>query len=97
MKVVLSGLVWCALALVLPARAAQVQPSTGDQASGQKQVEQAIAKQQVSVKQLQGDVEREESRTHQADAKLKQQDQAIADLQHQLEALKATPQGAGHP
>ncbi|MHA6203085.1 hypothetical protein ACXU4B_01510 [Dyella soli] len=96
MKIVLSGLALCVLAGVAPARAAEVQV-TGDQARAQAQMEHAIAKQQVQVRQLQGDVAREEARTHQADEKLRQQDQAIAELEQQLKALKAAPQGGGHP
>jgi septal ring factor EnvC (AmiA/AmiB activator) len=96
MKVVLPGLVCVLLALAAPARAEQAQASSGNPAVEQKQVEQAITRQQTTVKQLQGDLAREEARIHQADAKLKQQDQAIADLQRQLEALKNAPQDAGH-
>jgi septal ring factor EnvC (AmiA/AmiB activator) len=99
MKVVLSGLVCGVLAFVAPAWAEQVPASSaGAPVSGQaKQVDQAITQQQVKVRQLQDDVGKEESRTHQADDKLKQEDKAIADLQRQLDALKATPQGSGHP
>jgi septal ring factor EnvC (AmiA/AmiB activator) len=99
MKVVLSGLVCGVLASVAPAWAEQVPASSsGGRASGQaKQVDQAIDQQQAKVRQLQDDVGKQESKTHQADDKLKQQDKAIADLQRQLDALKAAPQGSGHP
>ena len=99
MKVVLSGLVCGVLAFAAPAWAEQVPASSsGGQVSEQgKQVDQAITKQQAKVRQLQDDVGKEESKTHQADDKLKQQDKAIADLQRQLDALKAAPQGSGHP
>ncbi|WP_243042342.1 hypothetical protein [Dyella sedimenti] len=93
----LSGLVVCALALAAPVRAADAPKLAGAQAADQKRLDQAIAQQQGQVKQLQGDVEREETRSHQDDAKLKQQDQQIADLQRQLQALKAAPQGSSHP
>jgi predicted RNase H-like nuclease (RuvC/YqgF family) len=96
MKGMLSGLAWCVLALAAPVRAADVQAATGP-AKDPRQMDHDIAAQAAKVKDLQNGVEREESRTHQDDAKLKQQDQAIADLQQQLKSLKATPQGAGHP
>ena len=95
MKGMLSGLAWCVLALAAPVRAADVQAS--GPAKDPKQVDREIAAQAAKVKELQDGVEREESRTHQNDAKLKQQDQAIADLQQQLRALKGAPQGGGHP
>ncbi|WP_266181539.1 hypothetical protein [Dyella humicola] len=94
MKGMLSGLVWCVLALAAPVRAADVQAA--GPVRDPKQVDREIATQAVKVKELQNGVEREESRTHQNDAKLKQQDQAIADLQQQLRSLKGTPQGGGH-
>jgi septal ring factor EnvC (AmiA/AmiB activator) len=95
MKVVLSGLVCGVLAFASPAWAGQVPASSSGGQAGQ--MDQAITKQQARVKQLQDDVGKEESKTHQADDKLKQQDKAIADLQRQLDALKAAPQGSGHP
>lgn len=96
MKGLLSGLAWCVLALAAPVWAAEVQGAAGP-AKGPKQVDRAIAAQAAKVHELQNGVEREESRTHQNDAKLKQQDQAIADLEQQLKALKGAPQGGAHP
>ncbi len=96
MKVMLSGLAWCVLALVAPVQAAAVQGAVGS-AKDPKQLDREIVDQSAKVKELQHGVEREESRTHQNDAKLKQQDQAIADLQQQLKALKGAPQGGAHP
>lgn len=96
MKMMLSGLVMFSLVLAVPAQAAQAQPSSAVKAGDQKQVEQAIEKQQATLKQLQGDVSREENRSHEADAKLKQQDQTIADLQQQLKALQGASPDAGH-
>lgn len=95
MKLVLSGLVCGVLAFAAPAWAAQVPASSSAGQAGQ--VDQAIIRQQAKVRQLQDEVGKQESKTHQADDKLKQQDQAIADLQRQLDALKAAPQGSGHP
>ena len=95
MKGMLPGLVWCVLALAAPVRAANVQ-AVGP-AKDPKQLDREIVTQTAKVKELQNGVEQEESRTHQNDAKLKQQDQAIADLQQQLKALKGAPQGGGHP
>ena len=96
MKHVLTGLVMCALVSVVPARAAQPSTSPAAQAADQKQLDQAIEKQQAALKQLQGDVAREESKSHDTDAKLKQQDQTIAELQAQLRAAKAAPPSTGH-
>lgn len=95
MKGMLPGLAWCVLALAAPVRAADVQAA--GPAKDPKQLDREIATQAAKVKELQNGVEREESRTHENDAKLKQQDQAIADLQQQLKALKAAPQGSAHP
>ena len=96
MKHVLTGLVMCALVFAVPARAAQPSTSPAAQAGEQKQVDQAIEKQQAQLKQLQTDVAREESKSHDTDAKLKQQDQTIAELQAQLKAAKVAPQPTGH-
>jgi septal ring factor EnvC (AmiA/AmiB activator) len=96
MKHVLTGLVMCALVFAVPARAAQPSTSPATQANDQKQVDQAIEKQQATLKQLQSDVAREESKSHDTDAKLKQQDQTIAELQAQLKAANAAPQPTGH-
>ncbi|PXV61611.1 hypothetical protein SAMN04487785_103229 [Dyella jiangningensis] len=96
MKHVLTGLVMCALVFAVPARAAQPSTTPAAQAGDQKQIDQAIQKQQATVKQLQGDVAREEGKSHDADARLKQQDQTIAELQAQLKALNSASQPAGH-
>ncbi|WP_430390548.1 hypothetical protein [Dyella sp. 20L07] len=97
MKYMLSGLVCCSLVLMLPARAAEGPVAPTPKAREQAKLEKAINQQQASVKQLQDQVGHEESKTHQTDEKLKQQDQAIAELQRQLDALKKAPQGGGHP
>ena len=96
MKGLLSGWAWCVLALAAPVRAADVQ-GAGGPAKSPKQLDRDIAAQTAKVHELQNGVAREESRTHQNDAKLKQQDQAIADLEQQLKALKGVPQGGAHP
>ena len=96
MKHVLTGLVMCALVSVVPARAAQPSTSPAAQAADQKQLDQAIEKQQATLKQLQSEVAREETKSHDNDAKLKQQDQAIAELQAQLKAANAAPKATGH-
>jgi len=96
MKHVLTGLVMCALVFAVPARAAQPSTTSTPPSGDQKQVAQAIEKQQVTVKQLQGDVAREEGKSHDTDAKLKEKDQAIAELQAQLKALNAGSPSAKH-
>ena len=50
----------------------------------------------LGITQLKGDVAREESKSHDTDAKLKQQDQTIAELQAQLKAAKAASPTTGH-
>ena len=96
MKHVLTGLVMCALVFAVPARAAQPSTTSAPPSGDQKQVVQAIEKQQATVKQLQGDVAREEGKSHDTDAKLKEKDQAIAELQAQLKALNAGAPSAKH-
>lgn len=96
MKHVLTGLVMCALVFAVPARAAQPSTTSAPPSGDQKQVTQAIEKQQATVKQLQGDVAREEGKSHDTDAKLKEKDQAIAELQAQLKALNAGSPSAKH-
>ncbi|WP_199099507.1 hypothetical protein [Dyella sp. ASV21] len=97
MKHVLSGLVCGLLAIASPLRAAQVAAPSSSKSGQPARLEGAIAQEQAKVRQLQGDVGREEGKSQQADDKLKKQDQAIAELQRQLEALKKAPQGSGHP
>ena len=96
MKHVLTGLVMCALVSAVPARAAQPSTTSAAPSGDQKQVAQAIEKQQATVKQLQGDVAREEGKSHDTDTKLKEKDQAIAELQAQLKALNAGTPAAKH-
>ncbi|QNK01918.1 hypothetical protein [Dyella telluris] len=96
MKHVLTGLVLCALVFAGTTRAAQSSPTPAAPAGDQKQVAQAIEKQQATVKQLQGDVAREEGKSHDADSKLKEKDQTIAELQAQLKALNAASPSSGH-
>lgn len=96
MKHVLTGLVVCLMVLAGPARAAQPSASPAPPAKDPKAVEQAIEKQQAEVTQLKGDVAREETKSHDADAQIKQKDQAIAELQAQLKALNASTKASGH-
>jgi peptidoglycan hydrolase CwlO-like protein len=95
MKHVLTGLVMCALVFAVTARAAQPSVTPAEPATDQKQLDQAIQKQQAALKQLQGDVAREEGKSHDTDAKLKQQDQTIAELQAQLKAVNSAGKPTG--
>ena len=52
----------------------------------------------AQVEQLRQQVSQQESRSRRANERLERQEQAIADLQRQLEALRAAPGStAGHP
>ena len=57
--------------------------------AGLPQARQRLAQHQAEVKRLEQDVARQESDSQQARERLQQQDQAIADLQKQLDALRA--------
>jgi septal ring factor EnvC (AmiA/AmiB activator) len=62
----------------------------------QAQARQRLAQRQAEVKRLEQDVARQESDSKQASERLQQQDQAIADLQKQLDALRAKPPARQH-
>ncbi|WP_254427289.1 hypothetical protein [Rhodanobacter sp. C01] len=55
------------------------------------QTRQRLAQHQAEVKRLEQDVATQESDSKRASERLQQQDQAIADLQKQLDALHAKP------
>ncbi|GAB2549679.1 hypothetical protein [Rhodanobacter koreensis] len=61
-----------------------------------RQARQRVAQHQAEVKRLEQDVARQESDSKQASERLQQQDQAIAELQKQLEALHARPPASQH-
>jgi septal ring factor EnvC (AmiA/AmiB activator) len=74
-------------------------PPAGKQDPAQVSAEQArqrVAQHQAEVKRLEQDVARQESDSKQASERLQQQDQAIADLQKQLDALRAKPPASQH-
>ena len=54
-----------------------------------RQARERVAQHQIEVKRLEQAVASQESDSKRADARLQQQDQAIAELQKQLEALHA--------
>ena len=60
------------------------------------QVQQRLAQHQAEVKRLEQDVARQESDSRQASERLQQQDQAIAELRRQLEALHAKSPAGQH-
>lgn len=60
------------------------------------QVQQRLAQHQAEVKQLEQAVARQESDSKRASERLQQQDQAIAELQKQLDALHAKPAAGEH-
>ena len=76
------------------AKAHKARPSAATQAS-LTQARQKLEQQQAQVKQLQGSVAKQESDSKQASERLQQQDQAIAQMQQELQALQAK-QGSGH-
>ena len=61
-----------------------------------EQARQRVAQHQAEVLRLEQDVARQESDSRQASERLQQQDQAIADLQKQLDALRAKPPASQH-
>ncbi|MGH8159053.1 MAG: hypothetical protein ACREPQ_13105 [Rhodanobacter sp.] len=60
------------------------------------QARQRLAQHQAEVKRLEQDVARQESDSKQASERLQQQDQAIDELQRQLDALHAKPPASQH-
>jgi peptidoglycan hydrolase CwlO-like protein len=88
MRRVLSGLALCAVIAVAPAWAASQGEGAGAPKAG---VEREVAHKSAEVERLQRDVDAQEAKSRDADQKMQQQDQAIAELQRQLKALK----GAG--
>ena len=68
----------------------------GQAATSLPQVRQRLTRNQAEVKRLEQDVARQESDSKQASERLQQQDQAIADLQKQLDALRAKPPASQH-
>jgi septal ring factor EnvC (AmiA/AmiB activator) len=59
-------------------------------------VHRRVAHSQAEVQRLQRDVDRQESHSRQAAKRLQQQDQAIAELRKQLQALQAEPPAGQH-
>ncbi len=76
------------------ARAHKPKSTAATQAS-LAQARQKLEQQQAQVKKLQDAVARQESGSKQASERLQQQDQAIGQMQQQLQALQAK-QAAGH-
>ena len=82
---------WAAAGNPLPYPASGPAPA---QASAQAR--QRLAQHQAEVRRLEQDVARQESDSKRASERLQQQDQAIADLQRQLDALHAKPPAIQH-
>jgi septal ring factor EnvC (AmiA/AmiB activator) len=59
-------------------------------------VQQRVARSQAEVQRLQRDLDRQETHSRQAGKRLQQQDQAIAELRKQLQALPAGPAASQH-
>ncbi|OOG56791.1 hypothetical protein [Rhodanobacter sp. C03] len=87
MGFMLSAAAWAADPKPVPAPAG----STSAASASLPQTRQRLARHQAEVKRLEQDVARQESDSKQASERLQQQDQAIADLQKQLDALRAKP------
>jgi septal ring factor EnvC (AmiA/AmiB activator) len=68
----------------------------GQTATSLPQVRQRLARNQAEVKRLEQDVARHESDSKRASERLQRQDQAIAELQKQLQELRARPAAAQH-
>jgi septal ring factor EnvC (AmiA/AmiB activator) len=71
--------------------------ATGDRAAAGR-LDRQLAQGKAEVAKLQQGVARQESQSRQSAARLQQQDQTIAELERQLQALKAAPGStpAGH-
>lgn len=69
---------------------------TGQSATSLSQARQRLVRNQAEVKRLEQDVARQESDSKRASDRLQQQDQAIAELQKQLQELRARPAAAQH-
>jgi uncharacterized protein HemX len=80
---------WAGSGLAGPAPAGQT-------AASLPQARQQVARNQAEVKRLEQDVARRESDSKHASERLQQQDQAIAELQKQLQELRAKPAAAQH-
>jgi septal ring factor EnvC (AmiA/AmiB activator) len=68
----------------------------GHAATSLSQVRQRLTRNQTEVKRQEQDVARQESDSKRASERLRQQDQAIVELQKQLQELRATPAPAQH-
>lgn len=95
-----------ALLLAVPALAGDMAPAARLAAPAAKpmvepaarhlpQVRRRLRQDQIAVARLQRDVARQESASRQAGERLRRQDQAIADLQRQLQQLLAAQAGKG--
>ena len=71
-------------------------PQAGQMTTSLPPVGQRLVRNQAEVKRLEQDVARQESDSKRASERLQQQDQAIAELQKQLQELRATPAAAQH-
>ncbi|MGO4699972.1 hypothetical protein [Dyella sp. 2RAB6] len=94
----LTSLALCIATVAMPAWAGQQLGAAAPAAAPKADAEHRVASKSAEVQRLQHDVASQEAQSEQADRKMEQQDRAIADLQHQLEALKtakAVP-GQGH-
>jgi hypothetical protein len=92
------GLYWLTLAGILAVMPlwARAQPSTDTHASkAVRKQTAAVARQRAEVQRLQRDVAAQESGSHAAAERLKQQDAKIAELQRQLQAAQPSGAAAG--
>ena len=91
MSFMLSAAPWAAADTSMP-------PAAGSSAAPMSlpQARQRLAKHQAEVKRLEQDVAKQESDSKQASERLQQQDHAIAELQKQLDVLRAKPLAKQH-
>jgi hypothetical protein len=71
-------------------------PQAGQMTTSLPPVGQRLVRNQAEVKRLEQDVARQESDSKRASERLQRQDQAIAELQKQLQELRARPAAAQH-
>jgi septal ring factor EnvC (AmiA/AmiB activator) len=97
------GLLLVALMLAAPCMASRAEtndkpttPHRHHAHSHSVSTRQRVARHQIEVQHLQQDVSKQEARSQQATERLQQQDQAIADLQKQLQQARSSQPAEHH-
>lgn len=83
----------CATCAAAPA---PVQPAVSGAAHAEPQVQRKLVRSENEIRRLKQNVQRQESHSEQAGKRLQQQDQTIAELQKQLQALQSSQASGQH-